>query len=751
MSDLLEQYVAIHRKAGLGDHVSGMLANLEDAIDHPHWSQRIRYIRALDLEVFCEKSDEAWKCLSGIGDLRSRESVADLDILQLAIDIGPNSLADRFAIIDRLINESNSPIDRLKYQIVHENQLLLANETSDWAKIIGSAIDDFIAESKDGDTRSLFENVTLGTACQNVQGRHNAFGRAVLERALADESLSPFGKSDVYSQIAKSYVHEESWENAVEHYRLSLALHDAPHVRSELAHVHLACRQPGLAWEVLSDTLGRTDLSEAAVSDLSLALAELALQDNQHISLAVEWLQKASDAPPYFYRQITQYLLSLRQLEDSRSRAEIEAQVKSCLRAASSEKPSVTVNIAAATFSYPTASMQRSQMRKESPLNCDVLILTATDIETESLIKTFVGPTGIPKTVPHSQRSYFDLGVLGGARVFAIQCEAGSGTAGGSLLTVKTAIQETQTKAVIAAGIAFGVAPDKQPIGAILVSTHIKAYEPSRIGSTKGGRVKLTPRGDKVPSSRALLNRFRTCRHTFVDLVSVDFGLLLSGEKLVDNLKFRTSLCKREPEAKGGEMEGVGLYVAAMDEGVDWIVVKSVCDYADGNKGDNKDEYQRKAALSAMRFVFHTIGAGGFGLDHGPPETIEAFIPREDFPIVILEGNATTLNPGRLVCHFFIRNIGDCVVQVSRILWQVQVSRQPFLEHPQDLDVHTGIIERLGRRRFDFFIDEAALPHSPFETIREHLQVTAVVMLHSVPGGIEQRIPFAVAGPLLAD
>ena len=63
------------------------------------------------------------------------------------------------------------------------------------------------------------------------------------------------------------------------------------------------------------------------------------------------------------------------------------------------------------------------------------------------------------------------------------------------------------------------------------------------------------------------------------------FGDGLSGEKLVDNLDFRDQLLNLEPEAIGGEMEGAGLYVACQDKKVDWILVKAVCDWADGQKG----------------------------------------------------------------------------------------------------------------------------------------------------------------------
>ena len=71
-------------------------------------------------------------------------------------------------------------------------------------------------------------------------------------------------------------------------------------------------------------------------------------------------------------------------------------------------------------------------------------------------------------------------------------------------------------------------------------------------------------------------------------MAPVDFGLLLSGEKLVDNHDYREQLKRLAPEATGGEMEGAGLYVARQDAKVDWIVIKAICDRADGHKKRNR-------------------------------------------------------------------------------------------------------------------------------------------------------------------
>jgi hypothetical protein len=77
------------------------------------------------------------------------------------------------------------------------------------------------------------------------------------------------------------------------------------------------------------------------------------------------------------------------------------------------------------------------------------------------------------------------------------------------------------------------------------------------------------------------------------------FSQILSGEELIDNVERRDELIKQFPVAKGGEMEGSGLF-AACDGAVEWILVKGICDFADGNKATNKKENQITAVNSAL-------------------------------------------------------------------------------------------------------------------------------------------------------
>lgn len=236
----------------------------------------------------------------------------------------------------------------------------------------------------------------------------------------------------------------------------------------------------------------------------------------------------------------------------------------------------------------------------------DVLIITVTKVESRAVMQAFEQATG-HKATPQSidNRLYFNLGKVNGARVFLTQSEMGTGGLDASLLTVRKGIDALSPAAVIMVGIAFGINEQKQAIGDILVAEQLRLYDLQRMGM-QDGQPHIILRGDKPHASTWLINHFKSADLLW-EGAKVRFGVVLTGEKLVDNVDFRDQLRSFEPEAIGGEMEGAGLYVACQDKKVDWILVKAICDWADGNKAQDKDGRQQTAALNAAAFVLEGL------------------------------------------------------------------------------------------------------------------------------------------------
>ncbi|ESQ15370.1 MAG TPA: hypothetical protein DDY14_09470 [Chromatiaceae bacterium] len=234
----------------------------------------------------------------------------------------------------------------------------------------------------------------------------------------------------------------------------------------------------------------------------------------------------------------------------------------------------------------------------------DILIVTATEVESRAMLSAFAQHSGQPaQPVPAGDRVYHDLGHVADRHAMLVLCEMGALGLGSSLVSVQKAIAALSPAAVVLAGIAFGVDEGKQQIGDLLVSLQLLLYEAQRIGERQ-----QVARGDRPHASTRLINALRNAALTWPqDEARIDFGLMLSGEKLVDNSAYRAQLLQFSPDIIGGEMEGAGLYVACTDAKVDWIVVKAICDFADGNKAVDKDTRQMIAARNAAGFVVHAM------------------------------------------------------------------------------------------------------------------------------------------------
>ncbi|WP_166679911.1 5'-methylthioadenosine/S-adenosylhomocysteine nucleosidase family protein [Kribbella pratensis] len=237
----------------------------------------------------------------------------------------------------------------------------------------------------------------------------------------------------------------------------------------------------------------------------------------------------------------------------------------------------------------------------------DVLLVTVNDAETSALTVALQEVGFRSRTVFYANNTYQIYTGVAGSVVAAVRSGMSSRGMSGSTLTVQEAIDDLRPAYVIGVGVAFGM-KESQPIGQVLISRQLADYELQRVG-TVGRRLQVIERGSRVDAHPRILGRFLAAslaEHGF----DVQFGQVVSGDKLVDNLDFREALAKRFPEAIGGEMEGAGIQAAADREGTQWLVVKAVCDYAFGKSSD-KIKRQAVAADSAARAVVHVISQGG--------------------------------------------------------------------------------------------------------------------------------------------
>jgi nucleoside phosphorylase len=240
-----------------------------------------------------------------------------------------------------------------------------------------------------------------------------------------------------------------------------------------------------------------------------------------------------------------------------------------------------------------------------------VVLLTATPTERDTVLKHL---EALPEAhgiirLYHDNNAYF-IGRLGIHPVVLCMCSMGGSGRDSAQIVAGEAIRFWKPEAIIATGIAYGREPARQKIGDVLVSERIIAYEPQRVGNET-----TIQRGQEFRPGTKLYCAFRNADvdWTFSDPVGVPctphFGPILSGEKLVDNADFKAGLFEKYPNAIGGEMEGVGVATCADREKCEWIVVKSICDWANGEKSDSHQMFAAAASSSFVRHVLNQRGA----------------------------------------------------------------------------------------------------------------------------------------------
>jgi len=274
----------------------------------------------------------------------------------------------------------------------------------------------------------------------------------------------------------------------------------------------------------------------------------------------------------------------------------------------------------------PSAVLQKDQ-RAVLVAGRPIVLLTFNEHETRAVEKIFAPEKTLrPETVGDGLLVN-DLGVHGGMFVKHVISRQGRLEA---QTTAHRVLAQLQPCAIIAVGIAFGVDEKKQQIGDTLIADQIFDYEGARVNPDGS----LTRRNRTGLPDEAFLARARQLEHTAKHLPTLRIGTLVCGDKLIDNKAFRDSILKSVPEAIGGEMEAAGIEGACRQPQTPWLVVKAICDWADGQK--NKPTKAQDQALAAT----HAATVVKALLDFGPLD------PRPRAPVPTIEDLKTAEGKG---------------------------------------------------------------------------------------------------------
>jgi nucleoside phosphorylase/CheY-like chemotaxis protein len=255
------------------------------------------------------------------------------------------------------------------------------------------------------------------------------------------------------------------------------------------------------------------------------------------------------------------------------------------------------------------AAQVTSESAPESDRNTqstEIVVVTAVEVELQAVLLRLTPPSGSGGRKRTVGANTYYFGTIGRYRCAVVMAEKGSGGTAGSALVVSDAIDHLDPQAIIMVGIAFGRDESSQQLGDLLVAKQVIPYELQRLG------LQVVPRAAHPEAGPLLLDRARNLSWV---RQSADgpgrgpiFGALLSGEKLVDDETVKRTLFSLFPQAIGGEMEAAGVAAACQRRKREWLVAKSICDWADGKKSAS---FQEMAASIAADFLGALLNEGG--------------------------------------------------------------------------------------------------------------------------------------------
>ncbi|XP_068679894.1 NLR family CARD domain-containing protein 3-like isoform X3 [Montipora foliosa] len=216
----------------------------------------------------------------------------------------------------------------------------------------------------------------------------------------------------------------------------------------------------------------------------------------------------------------------------------------------------------------PSDLPSASKPWRNADLPIDILLLTVEDCEFLSCFSFLDRPfKSYKKEVGPIYFGYTgNTGDQEKLKVALMKCSKGAAVPGGSLTAVKNAVRVLSPKAVFSVGTCSGLSSDKVKLGDVVVSAKL-----------------TTATGFKTPVSRHVSDLVRDAPYGWVapleNPAELEVEVHCDGDILSQTQAERcgcADLHLQYPEAIAVETEGEGVFAAAYDEKVEWVVVKGV-------------------------------------------------------------------------------------------------------------------------------------------------------------------------------
>ena len=277
--------------------------------------------------------------------------------------------------------------------------------------------------------------------------------------------------------------------------------------------------------------------------------------------------------------------LADRILKQAQYREDVEKNIKSFW----TEKGERIIEYYRPLLSAPKHRSITEKEFKKALKNCQVLIISANSVEGAIIswrLKQSTEKMALDAW-PH-EGHLFQFADIEGIPVCHIwSADTASFTQYGSFSALEAALENTIPKYVMSVGVAFGIDPNNQSLGDVLVSKDLVFYD--HFNKVTDGRIKLnsheTYRIDPNLSSQLHQLDNKTPPKE-VGSFSWYYGSMLTGGTVLSDVAERERLIEAATNLGhtivGGEMEASGIYYACQkrkDRNIPFMIIKGICDW----------------------------------------------------------------------------------------------------------------------------------------------------------------------------
>ncbi|XP_044164929.1 uncharacterized protein LOC122948899 [Acropora millepora] len=174
-------------------------------------------------------------------------------------------------------------------------------------------------------------------------------------------------------------------------------------------------------------------------------------------------------------------------------------------------------------------------------------------------------------------------------KVALINCSKGAAAPGGSLTVVLNAVKVLQPKAVFSVGTCISLGLEKARIGDVVISSKLPTAEGFITPGSPllGSLVRDAPYGWDAPLKNP--KEWEVEVHCSGDILS---------QSLTEKCQ-NVNVCEQYPKAVAIETEGEGVYAAAYDANVEWVIVKGVASYFHQSQSATSEWMSFASAMAA--------------------------------------------------------------------------------------------------------------------------------------------------------